>query len=206
MRIRRARPEDVPTQSALSLAVFGKRGAWTVLELSHHHGTFPEGQLVAEDSGGTTLLGMAVSLVVDSGRWAPTAPWAEVTGQGRLTTHDPSGDILYGAGLAVHPRARGHGVARALYRERERLLEDLSANRIRVGARIPGYARVAHRMTAEAYVDEVLREERTDPTLSFQLHMGFGFVALAAGYLPLDVESRGYAAIVEWPGDAASPR
>lgn len=144
-------------------------------------------------------MGMSVSLVIDSRRWQVDASWGEVTGNGFLTTHDPGGDILYGAGLAVHPRARGRGVARALYGERERLLGRLDATRIRVGARIPGYGLVAHRMTAATYVDEVVHGERTDPTLSFQLHMGFRFVVLVPGYLPMDRESLGYGAVVEWP-------
>jgi hypothetical protein len=70
---------------------------------------FTEGQLVAEPRKGrqpAPLLGMAVSLVVRSDRWPPETPWREVTDRGRLTTHDPEGDLLYGAGVAVHPDAR----------------------------------------------------------------------------------------------------
>lgn len=198
VQLRLARPEDIPAQVVLSRAVYGARGAWKTLELREHHDVFPEGQILAESSMDATLLGHSASLMLDSRKWAPDRPWEELTGNGTLRTHDPSGDLLYGVGLAVHPRARGYGVARMLYRAREELLGRTGLGRIRVGARLPGYGRVAHRMEVEDYVEEVVRGERTDPTLSFQLHMGFEFVSVARGYLPIDAESRGHAAIVEW--------
>lgn len=153
-------------------------------------------------------IGMSVSLVVDSRDWDPTADWHAVTGNGSLSTHDPEhGDTLYAAGVAVHPAARGRGVARVLYLAREELLERMGLSRIRAGARIPGYGRVAATMSPEEYVRDVVAGQRHDPTLSFQLHLGFEVVALARGYLPFDRESRGHAAIVEWqpPDDRERP-
>lgn len=144
------------------------------------------------------LAGMAVSLVLDSRRWRIGTPWREITDRGCLTTHDPSGDMLYGAGLAVHPGARGRGIARALYGAREALLDRLGLDLIRAGARIPGYGAVAERLSAEDYVHEVVQGARTDPTLSFQLRMGFQVVAVVPDYLTSDEESRRWAAIIEW--------
>jgi GNAT superfamily N-acetyltransferase len=197
-----ARPEDVPGLAALSRAVYGPGGSWKTPELFLHQEAFPEGQLVAEEVGdhdeGEGLLGMAVSLVMDSARWPPRTPWREVTDRGRLTTHDPSGDLLYGAGLAVHPEARGRGAARALYAAREALVERLGIEVIRAGARIPGYGAVADSMSAEEYVRDVVEGLRRDPTLSFQLRMGFRVVDIAPDYLVTDEASRRWAAIIEW--------
>ncbi len=203
VRVRIARPEDIPDQVSLSRAVSGLRGAWLTRELRSHHEIFPEGQLVVEELESGVLLGMATSLLLDSGTFRPEAPWIEVTGAGSLTPHQPRGDLLYGAGLAVHPRARGRGIARMIYRAREALLERLGLFRIRVAARIPGYGRVADRMSPEDYVREVVKGDRTDPTLSFQLHMGFHFVTVARDYLPIDRESLGHAAVVEWKRPSA---
>jgi len=225
VQIRIARPEDVPGLNVLSRSVYGARASWKTRELFLHQAAFPEGQLVAEidrdalghhglptptklDTGGLgsgsafpgVLVGMAVSLVIDSDRWHPRTPWREITDRGRLTTHDPEGDILYGAGLAVHPGARGRGVARALYAAREALAGQLGTRVIRAGARIPGYGAVAESMSAEEYVRDVVEGVRRDPTLSFQLRMGFKVVDLAPDYLATDEESRRWAAIIEWRG------
>ena len=197
----------MPELVSLSRAVYGRRGAaWLTRELLAHQERFPEGQFVAIGTEHRRPLGMGVSLVVDSRVWKPTARWHAVTGDGTLSTHDAeAGDTLYAAGVAVHPAARGHGVARALYRAREDLLERMGLTRIRAGARIPGYWRVADTMEPEEYVHEVVAGERHDPTLSFQLHLGFQVVAVARDYLPVDRESRGHAAIVDWhpPNDPA---
>ena len=212
VRIRVARSDDVPDLVTLSREVYGARAAWKSPELFLHQERFPEGQLVAEvdradeeEPALSTIVGMAVSLILDSRRWPPGAPWREVTDRGRLTTHDPGGDMLYGAGLAVHPRSRGRGVARALYAAREALLERLGLEVIRAGARIPGYGAVADRMSAREYVQEVVEGLRSDPTLSFQLRMGFSVVEVAEDYLRTDRESRGWAAIIEWRRGEVSP-
>lgn len=40
-----------------------------------------------------------------------------------------------------------------------------------------------------------------DPTLSFQLHLGFRVTGVIGNYFPDDPESRGFAAIIEWLND-----
>lgn len=191
----------------LSRQIYPPPGAWRTDELRAHQQVFPEGQLVAVDRPTGRTVGLAASLVVSSERWPPEASWDAVTGGGLFGTHDPEGgDILYGAGVAVHPEARGRGVARRLYAARQALLERMGLDRIRAGARISGYGAVAERMSAEAYVDEVVRGRRRDPALSFQLRMGFQVVAVAAAYLPLDQASRGYAAVVEWTPSGAGEK
>jgi GNAT superfamily N-acetyltransferase len=185
--------------------VYREDGAWKARELALHQERFPEGQFVAVDPLEQAIVGMAVSLVLPAARWPRTAPWREVTAKGTLATHDPDGDLLYGAGVAVSPEARGMGVARALYRAREQLLERLRLQCIRAGARIPGYRRVADTMTPEAYVERVVKGQFVDPTLSFQLHMGFRVTAVARRYLLSDQASQTHAAIVEWRAPSLRP-
>lgn len=156
--------------------------------------------MVALSARSGRILGMSVSLVVHIGQWPVDASWGEITGQGLLTTHDPLGDTLYGAGIAVRRDTRGMGVGSSLYRAREELLIRLGLARIRAGARISGYRKVADELTAREYVDQVVRGERTDPTLSFQLARGFRVLGIASNYLRNDEDeaSLGYAAVVEW--------
>ena len=199
LRIRVTRPEDIPGVIRLSHRVSGPEGAWLTPELRSHQRVFAEGQLVAVRRESRRIVGLAVSLVIPSGAFPLEASWARITARGHLTTHDlDEGDTLYGAGIAVHPEVRGLGVGRALYGAREALVRRLGLLRIRAGARISGYHRVAHRLSPQAYVQEVVSGDRRDPTLSFQLHMGFRVLGVARDYLPKDRESLGHAAVVEW--------
>ena len=61
---------------------------------------FADGQLAAEVDG--RIVGYATSLIVqlDDSQWYN---YAEITGSGTFSTHNPSGDTLYGADIAVHP-------------------------------------------------------------------------------------------------------
>ncbi len=202
LRIRLTRPGDIPGVIRLSHRVYGPEGAWLTPEVRSHQRVFPEGQLVVVRRDSGRIVGLAVSLVIVSDAFPLEASWNRITARGHLTTHDlAEGDTLYGAGVAVHPDVRGMGVGRALYGAREAMVRRLGLARIRAGARISGYHRVAGQLTPRQYVDEVVAGRRRDPTLSFQLHMGFRVVAIAPNYLPQDRESRGHAAVVEWTPD-----
>lgn len=199
LRIRLSRPEDIPGLITLSREIYAPPGAWLTPELRSHQEIFPEGQLVVEERATGTLLAMAASLVIRWEDWPAGSTWAEITADGLFTTHHmDEGNTLYGAGIAVRPEARGRGAARLLYGAREALLDRLGLSWIRAGARIPGYAEASRRLSPEAYVDEVVRGLRRDPTLSFQLHLGFEVVAVVRDYLPEDRASRGHAVVVRW--------
>ncbi len=203
VEVRNTRLRDLPELLRLSRTIYGERGSWKPGELRLHQQVFPEGQFVAFDPRNGRILGMAVSLVVEMDRFPFDVPWRVVTDRGRLSTHAPHGDTLYAAGVAVDPAARGRGIGSALYAARASLLGELGLERIRAGARIPGYGAVADHMTPEAYVEEVVRGMRRDPTLSFQLAQGFQYLGIAREYLRTDRASRGFAAIVEWRPPAA---
>jgi GNAT superfamily N-acetyltransferase len=118
---------------------------------------FPEGQVLAEADG--KVIGYATALIVqldDSTHWYT---YEEITGGGTFSTHDPSGDTLYGADVAVHPDYRGRGVAGLLYEQRKRLMKRYNLRRMEAYGRIPGYHAVAGKMTAEEYVQKVMPGE-----------------------------------------------
>jgi hypothetical protein len=110
----------------------------------------------------------------------------------------------------VDPTRQGLGIGTLLYDARRELTVRLGLRRVRAGARLRGYHRVADRMSARDYVTRVEREELTDPTLTFQLRRGFHVLAVVSGYLRHDPESLGYAAVIEWlnpgaPENLATP-
>ncbi|HZD41596.1 MAG TPA: hypothetical protein VE131_12800, partial [Terriglobales bacterium] len=100
--------------------------------------------------------------------------------------------------IMVKPTLQRSGIGKKIYQARRELAERLGLLRIRAGARLRGYHRHAHRMSAEEYVIRVLRGKLHDPTLTFQLRQGFHVLGVVSGYLRYDPESLGYAAIIEW--------
>lgn len=132
---------------------------------------FPEGQVLAEADG--IVIGYATSLIVQLDDSAHSYTYEEITGGGTFSTHDPSGDTLYGADIAVHPDYRGRGVAGLLYEQRKRMMKRYNLRRMVAYGRIPGYNAVAGKMSAEEYVQKVLEGELRDPSLLAHLKAGY---------------------------------
>jgi len=155
--------------------------------------TFPDGQFLAEIQG--KVVGFATSLIVllDDDIWYA---YDEITGADTFNTHDPSGDTLYGADIAVHPDYRGRGIARMLYVERKHLMRRYNLRRMVAGGRIPGYIKHAGRLTPEEYVEAVKVGELKDPALNAHLKAGYDVRAVHMDYLP-DSASLNYATFLE---------
>ncbi len=171
---------------------------WSEAQLASHLRVFPDGQLVALDTAGE-VAGMAASLIVLWDDYEMQTSWRDFTDGGFFTNHDPEhGRTLYGAEVMVDPARQGQGFGSALYAARADLVRRLGLRRIRAGARLRGYHRVADRMSAAEYVAQVEAGTLRDPTLTFQLHHGFRVLQVVEGYLRHDPESRGWAAVIEW--------
>ncbi|MBM4460876.1 MAG: hypothetical protein FJ011_24465 [Chloroflexi bacterium] len=97
----------------------------------------------------------------------------EITGVGTFSTHNLSGDTLYGADIAVETDSRKQGISRLLYAQRKKLMKRYNLRRMVAYGRIPGYARYAGKMTADEYVQEVVRGKIKDPTLKAHLRAGY---------------------------------
>jgi GNAT superfamily N-acetyltransferase len=172
---------------------------WSYAQLQSHLDLFPEGQFVVIDDDTNVVIGMAASLIVWWDEYAFAENWLSFTDGGMFTNHDPDkGRTLYGAEVMTHPKRRGLGVGKALYKSRRQLAERLGLLRIRAGARLRGYHKHASKMTAEEYAIKVGRGELNDPTVSFQISQGFHILAVVEGYLRHDPESLGWAAVIEW--------
>jgi len=193
---------DIPAIIALQRRVFPKMPPWTERQLRSHLAIFPEGQAVATAPDGR-IIGSSSSLIIAWDAFDELACWNEITGRGMFTTHSPRiGKTLYGADIGVDPEARGMGVGSQLYEARKQLVRRLNLKRMIAGGRIPGYAAVADRMSAEAYVAEVVAGKRHDPVLSFQLKHGFTVSRVIPGYLGFDKPSMGYGTLIEWVNPA----
>lgn len=171
-------------------------GAWQRDQYISQLTRFPEGQIVIEDNG--QIVAAALSMIVDYGRFGDNHTYAQITGDGYLTHHDPLGDTLYGVDIFVHPKYRGLRLGRRLYDARKELCRNLNLRRFIAGGRIPGYAQYAENFTPVRYIEEVKNREIFDPVLSFQLANGFHVRKLLTGYLPVDADSKGFATLLEW--------
>lgn len=198
IQVRPTQPTDFAAIEKLCRVVYPESPPWTPELLSSTLDAFPAGQLVALDEGGRRVVGMAASLIVTWDDYTIDANWRDMTSGGSFANHDASGRTLYGAEVMVHPDMQSRGVGQALYQARRELVRRLRLLRIRAGARLRGYHRVAAQMTADEYVQAVVRRELVDPTLTFQLKQHFRVLAVVSDYLKRDPESLGYAAVIEW--------
>jgi GNAT superfamily N-acetyltransferase len=199
IEVRNTTPTDFAGIIALTEATYPGSPPWHRTQLDAHLQTFPEGQLVAIDRETESIVGMAASLIISWDDYAFHASWRDFTASGAFSNHDPqNGRTLYGAEVMVMPGRRGLGIGKALYKARRELAEQLGLLRIRAGARLRGYHRVANRLSAEEYVNRIVSSRLSDPTLSFQLRQGFRVLGVVPNYLSHDPESLGWAAVIEW--------
>lgn len=205
IEVRRARPDDVPGIYACQAAAYeeyGPAGLCDTRQLSLQLEAFPDGQLVA--TKGREIVGYAMALIVRLDDDSPWYSYAEITGNGTFSTHDPAGDTLYGADVAVHPDHRGKGVAARLYEGRMAMLRRFNLRRMVAGGRIPGYREHAGRISAEEYVEKVRRKELSDPALNAHLKAGYRVRGVHMGYLR-DAQSLDYATFLERENPAYRP-
>jgi ribosomal protein S18 acetylase RimI-like enzyme len=201
--VRNTRPADFAGIIELSKRVYSGSLPWNEAQLASHLRVFPEGQFVAEMGG--SVVGSASSLIVWWDDYEIDMPWRDFTASGYFTNHDPeSGRTLYGAEVMVDPEIQGRGIGKKLYRARRELTERLGLLRIRAGARLRGFHKLADKLDAEEYVLKVVRGELGDATLSFQLKQGFHVLAVVQKYLGHDPESLGWAAVIEWINPAVA--
>ncbi len=196
IKVRRWKTSDIPALVACQNAAYPNIARESLADerkFAMQLAAFPEGQYLAERDG--RVVGYCTSLIVVVDDDAPWYSFDEITGAGTFSTHDPSGDTLYGADIAVHPDLRGCGVAGLMYKKRRALLKRLNLRRMVAGGRIPGYAAVAKRMTPEEYIDAVRRGELKDSALSAHLKAGYEVRSIHYAYLN-DRESMNYATVL----------
>lgn len=168
---------------------------WTKEQLASHVSRFPEGAICVEAGG--KLVGSMTSLIIKYDPAEAHHTWAETTGDGWITTHDPHGDTLYIVDVCVRPSFRQYGFGRAMTFALYHLVIQKKLKRLLGGGRMSGYGRVAHQMSAEEYAQEVVAGRMKDPVITFMLRCGRTPVRVAANYLE-DEESRNYALLMEW--------
>lgn len=197
LELRRLKAEDYPDIKRMMDVLYADEGgAWTERQFMAQLNRFPEGQMCIEDRG--RVVAAALSLVVDYARFGDQHDYAQITGDGYLTTHEPNGDILYGMDVFVDPEYQGMRLGRRLYDARKELCYNLNLKAIVLGGHIPGYPARAEEMSPQEYIALVQRREIFDPILSFQLANDFHVTRLIRNYWPDARGVRGAAALLRW--------
>jgi len=182
--VAQTRPEHAPQLEALQTICFptlDDRERFKADHYRRHIELFPEGQFVALD--GERVVGATTTLRLRFDFEHVGHTFADIIQGGWLTSHDPTGDWLYGADVSVHPAYRGRGLGTALYAARQAAVRQLGLKGQVTAGMIRDYGSVKDRVSPEQYYAEVVSGRRRDSTLSMQLAVGFEPRGLLANYL-----------------------
>lgn len=157
---------------------------------------FPEGQVVIKVNH--QIAGCALSIIVNSEKFANQHSYKEITGNYSFNTHTMDGDMLYGIDIFIKPEFRGLRLGRRLYDYRKDLCEKLNLKGITFGGRIPNYHKYAKDISPKEYIDKVRRREIPDPVFNFQISNDFYPSKVLKNYLEGDKESNEYAVLLKW--------
>jgi GNAT superfamily N-acetyltransferase len=205
LEVHRTQPVHADRLAQLQVIVFPTLADDERFKAPHylrHVEQFPEGQFCAVH--GDRVVGMTSTIRMDFDFEHLDHTFADIIDGGWMSTHDPAGPWMYGADIGVHPEYRGRGIARALYAARQDTVRRLGlVGQVTVG--MPsGYGAVKHAMTGEAYYAELVAGERSDPTISAQLAIGFVPRGLIPGYIN-DPVCDGYGVVLVLPADREIP-
>ncbi|MFY0546091.1 GNAT family N-acetyltransferase [Brevibacillus sp. H7] len=168
---------------------------WNAEQLQNHVTLFPEGALCIEVEG--QIAGSMTGLLVDFDPGHPDHTWEEITDNGYIRNHNPNGNTLYVVDISVSPSYRKLGLGKWLMLSMYDVVVHKGLERLLGGGRMPGYHKMADEMTAEQYLEAVMKGELKDPVITFLLRCGRTPVKVVANYLE-DEESRNYGTLMEW--------
>lgn len=163
---------------------------------SHQH-NFPEGQYIAVEQATDRVVGLTVSMRKHFNLRMPHLDeWWSSTGNGWLSTHQPSGEWMYGVESCVHPDFRSAGVGGQLMDARFAVLRRLNLRGMVAGSAIISYYQHKE-LSVEDYVQAVVEGRIFDQNLSKQMKKGFKPLAPIPDYVD-DWESLGWGVLMVW--------
>lgn len=155
---------------------------------------FPLGNLCAVVAG--EVVGVVATQIICASRWPGDFSWNEITDGGWIrSTHDSTGDTLYGVNLSVLPTERGD-VACSLMEATGKLVIRCGLRWGMLGARIPSYHKHADGMSAAEYVSRTTKSGRPlDPELAFYQRLGLKIIRVLPDYIA-DEGSKNYGVLL----------
>lgn len=197
--VRNASLSDVPDITRLSSRVYADTGMHGYSEgsVTGQINNFPDGQFVVLVD--EKVVGYCATFRISEDIGLKPHSWAEITGNGYASRHDPEGEWLYGMEVCVDPEYRGYRLGQRLYNERKKLCQSLGLQGIVFAGRLPTLAKRIRKFgSVEEYVEAIKAKKTRDPVLSFQLHNGFEIIGIIPDYLSVDHQSMGYGMHLVW--------
>ena len=166
-----------------------------------HIAIFPAGQHAVLDTLENRIVASSSDLQIPLDFSHYQHKFFPAVGDGYFTTHDSSARWLYGADIGVHPDYRSQGLSSLLYKARQNLVQRLGLRGHFAGAMPKGYGALSLEMPIEAYLHEVIRNERFDPVISIQLKRGYRIYGVIPEYLE-DASCANYGVMIVWRNPA----
>jgi GNAT superfamily N-acetyltransferase len=196
--LRNTLPEDAPQLENLQKLVFPSLAANELLRAEHylaHMQIFPEGQMVIIHEDEVVAMTTTMRCFFDFNHYQHS--FSETIAGGWMTNHNPEGDWLYGLDLGVHPNFRRRGLSKYLYQARQQLAQKLGLRGQLTVGMLNGYGQLQNVMSPEQYYSELITNQRTDPTVTPQLKIGFEPIALVPDYVH-DHTCGNYGVLLKW--------
>ena len=141
LHIRNATLADVPAITDLTTRVYAGTGMHGYSEgaVTGQINNFPQGQFVILVD--EKVVGYCATFRISEAIGLKAHSWAEITGNGYASRHDPKGEWLYGMEVCVDPEYRGYRLGQRLYNERKKLAQSLNLKGIVFAGRLPTLAK-----------------------------------------------------------------
>ena len=131
--IRSIQPEDLEEIAALSLKSFGPDMCLKYEHFKSQLEIFPEGQVCVEYEN--KIVGCAISLIVDLDDYGHQHTYEQISDEGFIRNHKPTGKSLYGIEVGVDPDYRNMKLGKLLYDARRKICRDLNLKNIIIGGK-----------------------------------------------------------------------
>lgn len=204
--VRNWKEDDIPNVLECSRAAYpeyvGRGDDYDRRKYELQYRAFPEGQFLAELDG--EVVGFATSFIIQFDDISDNYKYEELTGVGTFSTHNPHGDALYGADIAVHPKYQKKGISKSLYVARKQLMRKYNLRCMLAYGRMTGYRDCVGLYTPEEYLEKVLSGEQKDPALNAHLSAGYRVNRLLFGYVS-DEKSVDICTLLEMPNPKYKP-
>ncbi len=149
INIRRAQINDIDAYLSLQSKRWNIDNMANREQLMSRLRSYPQGMLVAERAG--EIVGMVYAMRITAYDYKNPPSWNKITHDGYCDNADPKGSAIFGVDLTTAPGV-GHMAGDKLLIGIARLAIGEGVKTALLGGRLPGYSKVADKMTAEEYL------------------------------------------------------